>query len=245
MANFIGKDSVVLIDQYDVSAYFQNASPSTETSMHENTGFGAASGARIFLPGLVTGALTLTGLLDGVVATGQDAVFNALRLQATAPVVTIFASNSTIGRRAVLVGARMANYTIDDPFADLVGVTADFKADGGLDYGVSLHALGAETGTGSSASYDHGAEDPTSSSVATLHVTAIAGGGTWTFRQQHSADNSIWVDWTTFTAVTAISAQRAVVASGTMLRYRREDRTVAGGAGNSITFAMGHGKRVT
>jgi hypothetical protein len=99
-----------------------------------------------------------------------------------------------------------------------------------------LHALGAETATGSGTSVNNGASTAFGA-LGHLHVTAISGGGTWTFKAQDSANNSDWADLITFTNVTTATNQASEV-TGTVDQYTRGDWSVSGGSDNSITFAM-------
>lgn len=74
----------------------------------------------------------------------------------------------------------------------------------------------------------------TNGAVAHLHVLSKSGTSpTVTWKVQHSADDSLWVDLMTFTAATAETSQRIAV-TGTVNQYLRATRVVGGS--NSPAF---------
>ena len=78
--------------------------------------------------------------------------------------------------------------------------------------------------------------------VAYLNVTGVTGTSpNIVVKVQHSTNNSTWVDLATFTAATAIGAQRIPV-SGTVNRYLRTLWTVTGTT-PSLTFTASFARR--
>lgn len=233
MANIHGKESVVLVKAFDLSSYFTNATPSNSVEAAETTTFG--NNDKTYIAGLRDGTLALSGLFDGA-ADAVDEELSAILGDNAGHVVTVGYNGTTVGNTARLLTGKLTAYDVNAPVADVVDVSATYQADGGIHRGVFLHALEAETETGSEASVNNGASTAYGA-LGNLHVTSVAGGGTWTFKAQDSANNSDWADLITFTNVTAPTSQASEV-TGTVDQYTRADWSVSGGTGNSITFAM-------
>lgn len=243
MGNITGKDAKVLVDEYDLSGYFNQADTSQEAALLETTTYGAT--ARTYLTGFKNGTMNLQGFWDGL-AGAADVVLNAALGSAGGEVLTMAPEGLTVGKRLALLLSRLTKYGVSTPVDGVAAISAEMQADGGIDYGVSLHALTAETATGNGSSVDNGAAS-TNGGVAHLHVSAVTavGGDSLTVKVQHSTDNSVWADLVTFTAVTtAATKQRVVVAAGTTVnRYLRASWTKGGAGSPSYTFAVGMARR--
>ena len=231
MAFLSGKDTKILVDDVDLSGYFNNLDETAELAGLVTTTFGKAAVTRV--TGLKDGRVTLGGFFDS----GVDAVDEEIRAAFTTfRVFTAAKEGLVIGKPTTLLSALSTNYRRSAPVADVVSVSVDIEPDGGLDFGVSLHDLTAETATGNSASVDNAAAT-TTGAVAHLHVTAASGTTpSLTTKVQHSVDNAVWVDLITFTAATARTKERKTV-TGTVNRYLRETRTISGTT-PSFTFAV-------
>jgi len=238
-----GKDTKVLLDQYDVSAYFRSADKDMSVELLPVTVYGDTGKKTI--PGLKDGTVTLDGLYDGA-ASAVDAILSAALASAGGEVFTIAPEGLTVGKRLTQVLSRLSSYKVSMPHDGVVAVNASLQSDGGIDPGVSLHALAAETATGSGASVDNAASSA-NGGVAHLHVTAVTavGGDSLIVKVQHSTDNSVWVDLVTFaTVTTAITKERVVVAAGTTVnRYTRGNWTKGGAGSPSYTFCIAFGRR--
>lgn len=240
MAFASGKDTVVLLDEFNLSAYLSSADVNDEIAALETTTYGKSAKTRIM--GLRDGSVSLTGFWDGA-ASAVDEVLAAAT--AGTEVLTIGPVDDTIGNRAKLAKAARTSYRVSDPVDGLVGVTADIQAaDGGVESGVWLHALGIEVGAADGAQVDNGAAT-TDGGVAHLHVTAVAGFTNATIIIEHSTTGAWLGEETTlasFAQVTAISAERVEIAAGTTVKqYVRAALTVL--TGTSITFAVALARR--
>lgn len=247
MPTFIhGKGSKVLLDEFDLSAYFNSLDVSQTLETAETTGFGSTS--KSYIPGLADATLSLSGMFSQD-TDGSDEELQAVLGSATTPLVTVILEAGAIGKPAIVAKAHETNYALSSPVGDIVTITADFNAStdatANLKYGLrsgkslTANASIAFGSLGNLASVDNGAST-TAGGVANLHVTAntITGGNT-TIKIQESADNSTWADLITFTAVGASTntSQQSVV-TGTVARYLRATASTAGGAG-AITFHIG------
>jgi len=243
MPTFIhGKGTSVLLDEFDLSAYFNSVDVSHSIETAETTSFGAS--AKSYIVGLRDGTLSLSGMWAAD-TDGSDEEVSAILGSATTPLVTVLYDSGTIGNRATISKAHATSYSISSPVADVVTITADFNSstDGtanvtlGLAQGVQLTA-GASIAFGSLG--DLASVDNTASSanggMANLHVTANDLDDACTIKIQDSTDDSTFADLITFSSVssaTATTEQKAV--SGTVNRYLRATASSSATSG-SITF---------
>lgn len=209
------------------------------TAMCQTSGLGAPS----YVPGLKSGSLTLAGPQD---STGQNlhaeiaasiGVDNAL-------IITVLPDGDAVGKPALFGTFDATDWAIDANVTDAVGFNMQAAVDEGVETGFVLHALGAETADANGTSVDRSVDLATSSlgAAAGIHVTAFSGFTTVTVKVQHSTDNSIWSDLTTFTAITAVGAEVVkTAATATVNRYLRVVTDVTGTG--SITFLASVGPR--
>ena len=133
------------------------------------------------------------------------------------------------------------------PVTDVSSLTADFQCSAdptndvafGVASGVQL-TTGASIAAGSLgdlASVNNGAST-TNGGAALLHVIANTVDGDTDIKVQHSADDSVWVDLVSFTAVGAstITSELSAV-TGTVNQYLRVTASTAGSSG-AITFMV-------
>jgi len=236
-----GKNTVVAINGFDATTFFNDATSTRMIDTAETTAFGST--AKTYIASLRDGTLSLKGMYDG--STGAvDEVFAGIAGSTTDAVVTVGLEGSTVGTACHMVGAIETNYEVSAVVSDLVKISADFQGDGGLDSGKIL-----QSGTISTATTTLGtAVDNTTSSanggVGHVHATANTRSGTTQLKIQHSTDNSTWVDLVTFTgiATTITSGERIVLASGTTVnRYVRSNITTSGTG--SITTSIAFARR--
>ena len=246
MPTFVhGKDSKVYLDEFDLTSYFTNADVTVTNETSEVTSFGATS--KSYLLGLADGTLSLSGLWSAD-TDGSDEELQAILGVATTPLITVAEAAGTIGNRATIAKAHETNYTISNPVADVVSITADFQGSTdvvtNLTYGVTA---GVQLTTGASIAYGSlgalasvdNAASSTNGGAAVLHVpTNSVAGGTTTIKVQHSTNDSTWADLITFTAVGASTVTSELSAvSGTVNRYLRATASTAGSSG-AITYMV-------
>ena len=184
-------------------------------------------------PGQLAGSLGLTGFFDAAVGDITD----TLQTAATTTdglLVTAFAETPAIGSWAFIGAGNVSARDYPAPVKDLVKIQVTGTPNDGIDMGVTLHVLGAETASTNSTSVDNAAAS-SNGAVASLHVTAYSGLTNIVIKSQHSTDNSAWSDLMTFTTVTGTTWERKTV-TGTVNRYTRSLWTVSGSG--SCTFAM-------
>lgn len=247
-----GKDTAVLIDEFDVTAYFNSAETSSSTDTAETTSFGAST--KSYIIGMSEGSFDLSGLFDDTSTTGSAAVIEGILTAAATPVVTVHQNGNAIGEQSQIMRARASSYSITSPISDVSSLSASFtaSADSDTNQALPLATNARQLTTFSSvsvsampivnASYRNVVQAATSlGGMAALHVTANTGNGTnYTVKVQHSADNSSWADLVAFTAFDdAVKASEfKTMAAGTVNQYLRSSIITTGGTSGAITFAV-------
>lgn len=236
------KDVQVLVNQYDLSGYFNAFNVSAQQATHDTTCFGNQSPA--YAGGLKSGNIAADGLFSADALLGSDVALPPLL--GTNAVITLLPKGGTVGNRAYTLQDVVKSYDIGVKVADMIRNHIAADSVDGYDYGVSLHALQAETATANGTAVDNGAAT-TNGGVAQIHLTVMSGTSTPTLtaKIQHSTDNSTWADLAggAFTALTALGSQRQTIAAGvTVNRYLRVVFTIAGTT-PSFTFQVSFARR--
>ena len=100
-----GKNTIVFVDEYDVSQFFNSSTTSSTVDTPETTTFGSAS--RSFISGEREGMASFEGLWEGTavgVTNTLDVAFGD-ELATTTKIFTVGSEGSGIGRRAKLMKA--------------------------------------------------------------------------------------------------------------------------------------------
>lgn len=234
MAYVAGHKARIYVDSYNVGQYMTNVTVSRDAGLSDVTTFG--DGDREFLPTIYSGTVTMSGYMDSAAGASEVALSTVFTATASKP-VTVFYETDAIGSVGVCGAIREGSYEDASTVDGIITMAGNLSLDGMSARCVSLHALGAETGTGNYASVDNTAAS-SNGGVGTLHVTAF-GSGTGTVKIQHSTDNSTWVDLITFTNVTAATGETKTV-TGSVFRYLRGQLSAAG---TTQTFAVAFGRR--
>lgn len=243
-----GSQAALLVDGYTLSGFARSAQVVPSITMHDSTVFGAVAHSKV--PGLKTGMLTAEMFFDDTLTVGSWDVLKTKYVNQTpgavAPaIISLAPQGFVLGSRVIILSANLNKLEPKSIVSDLVMLSLGAESEqDGIDFGVSLHALGAEVGTATGANVDNAALT-TNGGVAALHVTAIAGAApSVVVTVEHSADNSTWITLVTFVASTAANtAQRIEVAVGvTVRRYLRYVATF-GGTTTSVTFQVSMARR--
>lgn len=238
-----GKNTSVFFDKYDLSTFFSEASTSRTVETNETTTFGAS--AKTYLAGLRDGTVSLSGLFDGSVA-AVDELLAASLGSSTDNVATFLFEGVTTGQICHLMTTQSTSYEVTSPVSDVVSVSAELQANGGLESGRVLAANStiATATTTNGTSVDNAAAS-TNGGVAHVHVTANTRNGTTTIKVQHSVDNSTWVDLVTFAtvAISTTTSERVTVATGVSVNRYLRSQIVTAGATGSITSTASFSRR--
>jgi len=211
----------------------------TTQTTHNVTGVVASSPA----PTTTSFSLIFTAPVATASSTGGSAYTDDNRF------VTVCQEGLTQGTRCLMASTVMKSYEIKSAVADVVSVSAELQADGGIEAGYVLQ--GATTVTGGSGAnngttLDNGATLGATSRgyVAHLHVTANTLTTNPTIVVQHSTDNTNWTALATFVNTTAslVTAERLTSSSATVNRYVRAVVTSSTGTG-SLTYSLAFSRR--
>jgi hypothetical protein len=221
-----------------MSPFLNEATTTQSIETAETTTFGDQD--KTYIVGLADGTISTSGLFDST-AGASDAVLSGI-IATEDNTFTVLPEGATAGTRSIIANGQMTSYEISSPVADVVAISAEVQADGGLFTGVALNGLQVISASGVSGSFDFGSA--TSNGVlANLHVTANDRDGAATIKVQDSADGSAWTDLVTFTNVSAsATGGESITSTGTVNRYLRAEHTLAGSSG-SVTFHVSVARR--
>lgn len=231
----LANDATVCTTVNSWTATHQRAG-SEVTAMCQTLGQAAAS----YVPGLKTGSLAVTGPQDSTGQSLHARIASSIGVD-NGLIVTLLPEGDAVGKWAIFAACDTADWSIDASVADTVGFSVSATADESIEMGYVLHPLAAETANGNGTAVDRGVGVTSALGLAaSLHVTAYTGLTSATVKIQHSTDNSVWADLTTFTAVTAAGAQLVKLAAGTTInRYLRSVLTVVGTGSVSFLATVG------
>ncbi|CAB4144698.1 hypothetical protein UFOVP1296_36 [uncultured Caudovirales phage] len=228
-----GKNTKILINQYDLSSFFSESSVSQSVETGETTTF--TSSAKSYVVGLTDSTMSLKGFYDG--DTGAVDEIMEAALATDNEIITVAPEGLVAGSRVTTFNSLFTSYEITSPVADVVSISMEGQTNDRMDRGISLYALTATSATGSSTAIDN-ATSTTNGGVGQIHVPINTRNGTSTIKIQHSADNSTWADLITFSVVstTTVTSERVAV-TGTVNRYLRVNHTIAGSTGSTTYHA--------
>jgi len=233
----------VLVDEVEVSSEVSGWSIAFQRAMSEVTCVGQTAGnaGSNFVPGLMSGSLSLRGPQQASPASGLTAEIQGAIGSDNAFMVTCLPDGVTIGKPALFMLGDPTEYAVNAAVADANSMTLSAMPDEAVEMGYVVAALQAYTADAlTGTAVDRGASPltpTTAGCVGALHVTAYSGFTNVVVKIQHSPDNSAWSDLITFTTVTAVGFQRASVANGTTInRYLRSSIDVTGSG--SITLLV-------
>lgn len=233
-----GKRTVVLLNGTDMSPFLNEATQTHEIETAETTTF--SDNDKTYITGLADGTISTSGLFDGTANASNDVLSGAIGQEDNT--FTVLPEGATAGARSIIANGQLTSYEVSSPVGDVVAISAEVQADGGLFSGRALNPL-TNTGTSASlASVNDGAAT-SGGGLFNLHVVANTRDGASTIRVQHSADNATWADLVTFTVVSAsITSGESITSTGTVNQYLRAAHTLAGSSG-SITYHVSAARR--
>lgn len=233
------KSTVVLWDEFNLSGYFDDLKIMQDLDTAKTTTFGSAF--KTILAGMKDGSLSASGLFDPLTGASDEVLAARLAASATPIITASREAMDAVGDRAELLTGMETKYEISGKVDSAVAVSVSVQANGGVDRGVVLHALEAETVDANEASVNNAAAT-TNGGVAHIHCTAFSGLTGCVNYIEHSTDDSTWVTLVTFANLTAVGKERVVVAAGTTVRQYLRARTDVTGSG-SITYAAAFARR--
>ena len=234
-----GKKTAVLLNGTDMSPFLNEATTTTEIETAETTAF--SDDDKTYIVGLSDGTISTSGMFDST-AGASDEVLRGL-IANDDNTFTVLPEGTVAGRRSVIANGQLTSYEVSSPVGDVIAISAEVQADGGLLNGVALNGL---TNTGSASAttteVDNGAAT-SNGGLYNLHVTANTHDGATTIKVQHSSDNVTYADLVTFTNVSAsTTGGESITSTGTVNQYLRTLSTLAGASG-SVTYHVSAARR--
>ena len=236
MAGKSAKDTLILVDQFNISSFLDSADLSRTRSALGTTTFSQDS--KTFILDVKDASMTFSGLAD-TLPTGINKIMDDRH--GSASVLVTYAVEDAHGAYAYLIDAAEADIGNESSISGLLRISGTFQAqqDGG-DSGVIIFPVTIDTATANGAVHDRGVGNTTSAgNVAHLHVTA-ASGTTPTLDVLIQMDtNAAFTSPTTlvtFTQAVAATSQRVENTTSTE-RYIRISYTIAGTT-PAFTFAV-------
>lgn len=234
-----GKATAVLLNGTNMSPFLNEATTTTEIETSEVTTFGDQDKA--YIVGLADGTISTSGLFDSTAGASNDVLTGLIATEDNT--FTVLPSGVTAGNPAVIANGQMTSYEVSSPVGDVISISAEVQADGGLLHGVALTGL-VSTGSASATTtgINNGAAT-TSGALFNLHLTANDRNGSATMKVQHSADDVTYVDLVTFSSISAsVTAGESITSTGTVNQYLRTLSTLAGSSG-SVTYNISAARR--
>lgn len=243
--SFLPGSSVrVLVDEKEVSSEVSGVSVAFQRAMSEVTVIGQTAGqaAANFVPGLMSGTLTLRGPQTVDPTTGLTAEIATAIGVDNAFLMTALPDGVAIGKPALSVIGDPTDYAVDASVTDAVAFSLTAQADESVEMGFVLAALQAYTADAlTGTAVDRGASPLTPTThglVGFLHVSAFSGFSGVVVKIQHSSDNVSYADLVTFATVAAVGQQRIVIPNGTTVnRYLRTSIDVTGSGSVTLLVA--------
>lgn len=234
-----GKRTAVLLNGTDMTPFLNEATQTQEIETAETTTFSDED--KTYIVGLGDGTISTSGLFDST-AGASDAVLSGLIGQED-NTFTVLPEGATAGARSIIANGQLTSYEVSSPVADVVSISAEVQADGGLFSGVAFNPLDTVSASaGVTASVDN-TTATSNGLLANLHVTANDRDGAATFKVQHSTDGNTWADLVTFTSVSAsATVGESIASTGTVNRYLRGAYSLAGASG-SVTYHISAARR--
>ncbi len=233
-----GKRTAVLFNGTDMSPFLNEATTTQEVETAETTAF--SDDDKTYIVGLADGTISTSGMFDSS-AGASDPVLRGM-IQQEDNTFTVLPEGVARGNRAVLANGELTSYEVSSPVADVVAISAEIQADGGLLNGLDLTGQQIVSASGVTTEVNNGASTA-NGALFNLHVTANDRDGATTIKVQHSSDNVSYVDLVTFTSVSAsTTVGETITSTGTVNQYLRAEHTLAGSSG-SVTYYVAAARR--
>jgi hypothetical protein len=231
----------ILLDSYDLTGDMNAVALEQGVEPQDATVFGTPPLTRIFKPGLLTTKMSGAGFVNFGPNLSEEFLSSKLGLLDVP--LSLATPTGADGDTAWSLMAALASFV---PLQGSAGDMLKFNIEAMATSYELVRGIIVKNGTvssaGSGTAFNQGLVGSGQQLFATLHVLAISGGGTWTFKIQSDDAQGFpsATDRITFSAVTVKGSQWAVPVNGPIATdtWWRANWSVAGGGGNSITFVI-------
>lgn len=235
-----GRDSKVLVNEFDLSAMFRETSVAQTADTAESTAYGST--VKTYVIGMTDGKISLSGIFSGADPEDVDPVLQSAFGGANGVVFTYGPEGLALGRRIWGCTAHETSYGIRGSVSDLVGVTAELQGTRGVKSGVSLIDLATNvTATGNQTGVNTGYLGDTFGGWGTLHVINNTIATSLVVKIQHCTTlGGTYTDLITFSTLGAaeVGSEAIYLPSGTTINQFVRVSYVCTGAG-SANIAVG------
>ncbi len=245
MAATHGKNTGVVVNENDLSAFFNEADISGEAEIIDVTTF--TNQSKRYIVGYRDGKVSLKGLFgskDPLVSSDPKETDDVLRPilgddTIAQNVLIAIEGLSVFGNSVSFFLAKQSKYSVTSPYNGVVSVMSDLTADRGISVGPLLLTKQARTVAGSSPAYDMGAAT-TKGFIAQINTLAVGATTSANIIIEDSADGATgWATIGSFTAASIAGAER-IETNGAVRRYVRASWTFTGANGATfvVSFAL-------
>lgn len=235
-----GKNTSVLLNEFDLSAFLNSSDQTITVDTAETTAFG--SSAKNYIVGQRDSTVGISGFWSGDTGDVDEVLSDALGGSITAVSIVPQGANG-LGHRAYVATAHEASYQVTGAVGDAVTISAELQVSGentttgfsaGAFNGVVLADLSAKSGTSNSLTVVDNGASTSNGLLANLHMTSV--GASTTVTIFHSVDNVTFVALVSFGTHTVPVGLSVSTADGTTVnRYLRVSWS---GASGTRTFAV-------
>lgn len=246
-----GRNSHVLLAQYDVSSWLNNSNFQQTMDTAETTAYG--SNARSYLASFPGGTTNLAGMFDGTAAAIDPILAGLVGATTASPLTIVPGQNAAVAvaDRCFVCPAFLSSYNVSSPVNDVVSVTADLTYSARMGSGRILCNVAAAAASVANPNTTPNEADFVASSTggftATLHMTAnTRDAGSIAIKVQDSADGTTYADVAgapTFTSVNfGVLSGQTIQFSGTVRQWLGVSFTVTAGTTGGYSFIVGASK---
>jgi len=236
-----GRDTKILINKYDLSGYFNDATISWDVDNPEVTTFG--SDDREYIGGLRGGTFSFSGFFSASSSLAEDPVLSSLVGNNTAMLVTYAPQGLMVNEVIYSAQSFINSYAPSSPVDGPAAISLDAQAHQKISRGISLSNLTART-SDSNATIVKQAANTSAGGVGFLHLTAVSMPATGSLvvaiQNSPTCSPGTWADLIAFTSITSSTSgasQRSTV-TGNVDQYVRAEWDFTAVTTGSATFAV-------
>jgi len=221
MAFVHGKNTIVLMQGFNMSNFLNSVETDFTADVNETTVFNSSS-VKTYLGGNRDTTISAEGLFSGTTADGQVDSFVSVVPSSSDVLWSVYPNGTTLGAFGYGIATLHTEYAISTPVDDVISMTLSGQSVSGRERTHSLKSIAADTSnTGVGTGVDAGVGSSSDAGGGVGYLQKLENTRNLTSATiQHSNNNSSWDALVSFTATTGRTAERIAV-SGPVKRYTR------------------------
>jgi len=221
MAFVHGKNTIVLMQGFNMSNYLNSVETDLTADVSEITVFNSST-VKSYIGGNKDATLSAEGLFEGSTAAPNVDAFISIVPSSSDVLWSIYPNGTTLGSFGNGIATVHTEYSVTAPVDDVVSMTVSGQSVSGRERIASLKSIASETAnTGVGTGFDAGVGSSSDASGGVGYLQKLENLRSLTSATiQHSNNNSSWDALISFTATTAVTAERIAV-TGAVKRYTR------------------------